>query len=417
MSPYAHDATLTLPTKLVSIAYPLMDVLVLGVLVRLTVASGRRATGLLLLLVGFGTLLATDSAYGWVLLHGTFKPGGVLDVGWAAFYALLGAAALHPSTRTVFNRDPQRQTRLTGRRIALLAAASLAAPTIMMTRTLPSSASLDIHILAAASVVMFALVLLRMTGLMRSSEGAVRREAERSAELAAAERSAAAKDAFVSQVSHELRTPLTSILGYLSLLQEGSADEPDAVERAGYLAVVERNADRLLRLVEDLLFVARIDDGEIALEESDFDLAELAAQSLESARPAAENRMIRLRFDAPAALQLRGDRSRLAQVIDNLLSNAIKFSSEDAEVTVDLARSNGTARLVVADTGIGMRPDEIGHLFERFYRTDGATSRAIQGTGLGLSIAKAIVEAHRGTITATSELGIGTSLTIALPVA
>jgi signal transduction histidine kinase len=287
----------------------------------------------------------------------------------------------------------------------------------MMTRTLPSSASLDIHILAAASAVMFALVLLRMTGLMRSNEGAVRREAERSAELAAAERSAAAKDAFVSQISHELRTPLTSILGYLSLLQERSADEPDTLEQAGYLAVVERNADRLLRLVEDLLFVARIDDGEIALEESDFDLAELAAQSLESARPAAENRMIRLRFDAPAALQLRGDRSRLAQVIDNLLSNAIKFSSEDAEVTVDLARSNGTARLVVADTGIGMRPDEISHLFERFYRTEGATSRAIQGTGLGLSIAKAIVEAHRGTITATSELGIGTSLTIALPVA
>ena len=102
-------------------------------------------------------------------------------------------------------------------------------------------------------------------------------------------------------------------------------------------------------------------------------------------------------------------------MIDNLLSNALKFTPEGGEVTVDIARSNGNARLVVADTGVGMRSDEIRHLFERFYRTDAATAQAVQGSGLGLSICKAIVEAHGGAITADSRLGLGTSLTIELP--
>jgi signal transduction histidine kinase len=104
-------------------------------------------------------------------------------------------------------------------------------------------------------------------------------------------------------------------------------------------------------------------------------------------------------------------------VIDNLLSNAIKFTGKGGTVTVDLARSNGTAKLVVADNGVGVRSDEVGRLFERFYRTEAATTGVIKGTGLGLSISKAIVEAHQGKITASSRLGVGTSLTVELPAA
>lgn len=104
-------------------------------------------------------------------------------------------------------------------------------------------------------------------------------------------------------------------------------------------------------------------------------------------------------------------------MIDILLSNALKFTAEGGQVTVDTARSNGNVRLVVTDTGVGVRPDEIGHLFERFYRTDAAKAQAVQGSGLGLAISKAIVEAHGGTITVDSRLGVGTSLTIELPAA
>jgi signal transduction histidine kinase len=416
MAPYAHDASLGFSTKLVSIAYPLMDVLVLGVLVRLVTGSGRRALGFILLVLAFGTLLATDAIYGWMLLNSSYTPGGGLEAGWAAFYALLGAAALHPSTRTLFEHTTASTGRLTRRRVALLAGASMTAPALILTRG-HSTTALDTRVLAVASAAMFALVLVRMTGLMRSREHAVQQEAERTAELAAAERSARAKADFVAQVSHELRTPLTSIRGYVSMLQEDEANEAGAEQTQGYLAVVERNADRLLRLVEDLLFVSRVDDGEFVIDDEELDLAELASEAVEAAQPAAERGQVRLRLESSGELTLRGDRGRLAQVIDNLLSNAIKFTGKGGTVTVDLARSNGTAKLVVADNGVGVRSDEVGRLFERFYRTEAATTGAIKGTGLGLSISRAIVEAHQGKITASSRLGVGTSLTVELPAA
>lgn len=417
MSPYARDSTLSLSTKLISIAYPLMDVLVLGVLVGFVMARGTRSASLVVLVGGMTMLLATDAVYGWMLLHGGYETGGVLDLGWAAFYALIGVAALHPSSRAIRTPDPRVPgPGLTVRRIALLGSASLIAPVIMLTRGLPGDASLDVKVLAAASAAMFVLVLVRMAGVMRSREAAVRREAERSAELAAAERSARAKDTFVSQVSHELRTPLTSILGYLSLLQEEGPSEPTVAEKAAYLTIVVRNTDRLTRLVDDLLLLARMDDGRFALEQASFDLAETAAQAVEAARPAAVRHGVALSLRTPDTLRLRGDSSRIAQVIDNLLSNAIKFTPESGQVDVEITRENGTAALAVTDTGPGIRPDEVEHLFERFYRTDAATASAIQGTGLGLSIAKAIVEAHGGSIAVASRPGHGTSMTVELPV-
>ena len=415
MAPNAHQ-TSSLPTKLVALAYPLMDILVLGVLVHLIAASGRRSIGFVLLVLGFTALLVSDSIYGWQLLHGGYVSGSPVDIGWGIFYALLGASALHPSTRKLVERHAAQTSRLTGRRIGLLGAAALTVPALMLIRAVLAK-NLDIGVLAVASAALFVLVMMRMAGLVRRHEEAVRREAERTAELAAAERSAKAKDQFVSQVSHELRTPLTSIRGYLALLLEDDADDVSAADRDKYLTVVDRNADRLLLLVEDLLFVAQMDDGRFALGEAELDLTELTAEAVEAARPVADKHRIKLRAQSETKLLLLGDRDRLAQVIDNLLSNALKFTPEGGEVTVETARSNGNVRLVVADTGVGVRPDEIGHLFERFYRTEAATAQAIQGSGLGLAISRAIVEAHGGTITADSHLGVGTSLTIELPAA
>jgi signal transduction histidine kinase len=275
--------------------------------------------------------------------------------------------------------------------------------------------NLDVGVLAVASAALFALVLMRMTALMHGHDQAVLREAERTAELAFAEQSATVKDQFVSQVSHELRTPLTSIRGFLAMLLDDDASELSAAERDEYLAVIDRNAGRLLRLVEDLLFMAQMDEGRFELDKTEFDLVEVLAEAVEAARPLAHKRQIELRDQSESKVRLLGDRDRVAQVIDNLLSNALKFTPEGGEVTVDIARSNGSARLVVADTGVGMRRDEVRRLFERFYRTDTATAQAIPGTGLGLSICKAIVEAHGGAISADSRPGLGTSLIIELP--
>lgn len=222
------------------------------------------------------------------------------------------------------------------------------------------------------------------------------------------------KDEFVSLVSHELRTPLTSIFGYLELFVEETAGKLEATE-AHFLDVVQRNAERLLHLVEDLLFVARIDSGRLELDEQEVDLGAIAADTVEAARPGAKRRQIEVRLLGSRSLPFRGDPARLGQLIDNLLSNALKFTPPGGEISLELASSGAGVRLVVADTGLGVRPDEIAHLFERFYRTEEATESAVQGTGLGLWISKAIVEAHGGTITPQSTRGVGTSFTIEFP--
>ncbi len=176
MAPYAHDHTLTLLTKLTSIAYPMMDVLVLGVVLRLAVGSRRRSRAFWLLVSGTTILMLTDTIYGWKLLHGGYTTGGVLDVGWAAFYALLGAAALHPSMRELSEPAADPDGRLTRRRLAMLTAASLAAPAVMFVRGVLGE-PLDVYVLAAAAIILFALVIMRMAGIVRQHEEALGREA------------------------------------------------------------------------------------------------------------------------------------------------------------------------------------------------------------------------------------------------
>jgi diguanylate cyclase (GGDEF)-like protein/PAS domain S-box-containing protein len=176
MAPYAHDPTLSLATKLTSIAYPMVDIMILGVVLRLAVGGRRRGAAFGLILAGAAMLLLTDTAYGWALLHGGYTTGGVLDVGWAAFYALLGAAALHPSMRRLAEPAPDPGDRLSRYRLALLTCATLTAPILLLARG-SLGGSVDGHVLVATSVVLFALVLLRMTGLVHRNEEALRREA------------------------------------------------------------------------------------------------------------------------------------------------------------------------------------------------------------------------------------------------
>ena len=220
------------------------------------------------------------------------------------------------------------------------------------------------------------------------------------------------KDDFVASVSHELRTPLTSIRGYLELVRDdGGLDE----EQERMLAIVDRNAARLLRLVSDLLFVAQLDAGKLKLEREQVDLAALAEEAIEAAGPRAAAASVALRLQADHVV-VDGDRSRLAQVLDNLLSNAIKFTPAGGRVEVTVARTDrGTARIEVADTGMGIPEDECGRLFERFFRTSGAMRAAVPGTGLGLTIVQAITEGHDGSVSVESRVGEGTTFVVDLP--
>jgi signal transduction histidine kinase/HAMP domain-containing protein len=224
------------------------------------------------------------------------------------------------------------------------------------------------------------------------------------------------KEEFFALVSHELRTPLTAILGYVELVlgehaREDAADE----EQIRYLQIVERNAQRLLRLVGDLLFAAQVESGSLLLEPGIVDLPQITREAVEAARPRAEDAGILLSAKIEPLEPCVGDRDRIAQVLDNLISNALKFTHADGRVEVRLSAEGGSARIDVADTGVGVPAEEQARLFDRFFRASNATARAVPGVGLGLMIVRAIVAAHGGEIAVSSEIGAGTTFTVRLP--
>jgi PAS domain S-box-containing protein len=237
------------------------------------------------------------------------------------------------------------------------------------------------------------------------------------------------KDQFVSLVSHELRTPLTSILGYLELV----LDDPGLGEESrAHLGTVERNAQRLLRLVGDLLFTAQVDAGRFSLQPEDVDLAGVVRAAEETVRVTAAASGVEVVVDVPdGGLVVHGDAVRLGQACDNLVSNAVKFTPAGGRVTLALRpawrTADGTvvdapqdgavpvARLAVSDTGIGIPAGEQGQLFARFFRASTARRHAVPGVGLGLAITRAIAAAHDGTVEVASVEGRGTTFTVTLP--
>lgn len=220
-------------------------------------------------------------------------------------------------------------------------------------------------------------------------------------------------DEFVALISHELRTPLTSIIGYLELTLD---DVNLTDEQRRYLDVVDHNADRLLQLVNDLLFVAGLEAGELDVRPGELDLAAVARQSVAEAGPRASAKGIELTCEADAVAPVQADKGRMFQVLDNLLSNAIKFTPTGGGVQVSVASLNGVVRLQVTDTGIGIATGDQQRLFDRFFRTSTTAAQQIPGAGLGLFIAQAIVDAHGGSITVRSEPGEGASFRVELPV-
>jgi signal transduction histidine kinase len=217
-------------------------------------------------------------------------------------------------------------------------------------------------------------------------------------------------DELFGLVSHELRTPLASIIGYLDLAREGTKGE-----QRSYLDVVDRNARRLLRLVDDLLFSAQVEAGQIPLTESEFDLVEPVHDAVEAARPRARARGIQLELAVDRSTLCLGDRDRVTQVVDNLIANALKFTPPGGSVSVRLTTAESDAIVEIADSGPGIAHAEQAKLFERFYRSPDAVDEGVPGTGLGLSIVKSIVEAHGGRIGVRGNQSGGATFVLALP--
>ncbi len=223
-----------------------------------------------------------------------------------------------------------------------------------------------------------------------------------------------AKDEFLAVLSHELRTPLNAILGWSRMLRDGHV-APARVQHA--IGVIERNARLQTQLVEDLLDVSRIINGKLRLDMRAVDLPAIVQSALDAVRPATSNKNITVRaVIQPGVGTVNGDPGRIEQVVWNLLANAVKFTDASGVIQVELREGDGVAEIVVSDTGQGIAPDFLPHIFDRFRQADAGTSRKHGGLGLGLALVRALTEAHGGTVEASSPgLGQGAVFTVRLP--
>lgn len=225
------------------------------------------------------------------------------------------------------------------------------------------------------------------------------------------------KSEFIATVSHELRTPMTAIKGSLGLALAGAAGGLDGDLRE-LLTIAQNNSDRLIRLINDILDLSRIDAGKLSLRLGPVDLAAVARRSVRELDALAAQRQVRVALDLPGGLPpVLADADRIGQVLVNLLSNALKFTDNGGKVRVSAEQSGDWVTMRVADTGIGIPHAHLKAIFERFHRVDNAASRRTGGTGLGLAICQAIVAEHGGRIWAESEPGKGSTFSFTLPVA
>ncbi|HYW07758.1 MAG TPA: PAS domain S-box protein, partial [Longimicrobium sp.] len=220
------------------------------------------------------------------------------------------------------------------------------------------------------------------------------------------------KDEFVSMVSHELRTPLTSLRGSLGLLSSGKLNAHQAQRM---LEVAVQNTDRLVRLINDILDVERIESGQVAMDVRSVPAAEVLRQAAESVRGLAEKAGTRIEL-AGGGIPVLADPDRIVQVMVNLLSNAIKFSPGGSLVRATVEVRAGEAVFRVVDQGRGIPEDKLGLIFERFQQVDASDSRKLGGTGLGLAICRSIIQQHRGRIWVDSEFGSGSTFFFTLPI-
>lgn len=224
------------------------------------------------------------------------------------------------------------------------------------------------------------------------------------------------KSDLLANVSHELRTPLTAVQGYSEAMSAGLLG-PVAPEQQAALEVVQRNLRRLLAMIDELLASARLQQGTLTVQPAPFDLAALAAEEVASLRAAGRVEGV-VRVEAEAGLPpVLADRDRIAQVLDNLLDNACKFTPAGGGVRVGLVRRGDEVAVEVADTGIGMSPETVDRIFDRFYQIDPSSKRRYGGLGLGLAIVRAILAAHGTGITVESQPGRGSTFRFVLPVA
>jgi two-component system, OmpR family, phosphate regulon sensor histidine kinase PhoR len=232
-------------------------------------------------------------------------------------------------------------------------------------------------------------------------------------EITQLERLETVRQEFLSNVSHEMRTPLTSILAFVETLETGAIN--DAENNMRFLSVIRKNAERMHRLISDILELSAIESGNITIEPRPLSLAPLVEEIKTNLAAKALERNVTIENKIAAQSIVYADAARLEQMLTNLMDNGVKFNRDGGTVTIGIEHNGNGDLIRVCDTGEGLAPEQAARIFERFYRVDRARSRAVGGTGLGLAIVKHLARLHGGEATVASQLGAGSTFTIELP--
>jgi len=406
LGPTAEQPSTSVLAMAVSVAFPVGDLLLLAglasLLMRPTPPELRAPLGIVsaALLTG----IAADILYGYTQLHATYRPGDYVDTLYViefALFAVAGASQRHarhtpqePDVGATAQPDSEASW------LPYLAIAVGLGVLFGVERSEPFFPNVSLVLIVS---MLCALVALRQHLAQR----------ELITTQAALRRSERAKDEFLAVVGHELRTPLTSIRGTLGLLDAGVLGQLPT-DAAGMVAVAVRNSDLLMRLINDILDIERMAAGRLELAPTEVDASLLASRSLQVVQAGADAAGVRLRSDVEPVVVL-ADEGRIVQALVNLLGNAIKFSPSGGVVTVVVRRGGQRALFSVHDSGRGIPPGRIEHVFERFEQVDSSDAREKGGAGLGLPIARGIVVAHGGLMWAESAEGEGSTFHFTLP--